>query len=210
MKTENKRGRPRKFDEDVTLDRIMLVFWQHGYAATSLDQIAEATGLNRPSLYAAFGSKKDMYLKVISRFANQMHAHLQEAGQSASGLQPRLKAVMAAAVDLYCGKSSLCNAAYGCLAISTLTTEVADDPDFKTMLEKVVQRMDQGFADLIREETRGTVPEAGVRFAAQHLSLILHGLSVRARAGEPPSTLQALAELAVDRLAPKPASESVV
>ncbi len=84
MKAESKRGRPRKFDEDITLDRIMLVFWQHGYAATSLDQIAEATGLNRPSLYAAFGSKKDMYLKVISRFADQMQAHLKAAGQTKS------------------------------------------------------------------------------------------------------------------------------
>jgi AcrR family transcriptional regulator len=210
MKTGSKRGRPRKFDEDVTLDRIMLVFWQHGYAATSLDQIAEATGLNRPSLYAAFGSKKDMYLKVISRFADQIKAHLQQAGRSASGLHPRLKAIMAAAIDLYCGKSSLCNAAYGCLAISTLTTEVADDPDFKTMLEKVVQRMDQGFADLIREETRGTVPEASVQFAAQHLSLILHGLSVRARAGESRAALQKLAEVAVERLVPDPASVRVV
>ncbi|MGX1497212.1 AcrR family transcriptional regulator [Labrenzia sp. MBR-25] len=210
MKTESKRGRPRKFDEDVTLDRIMLVFWQHGYAATSLDQIAEATGLNRPSLYAAFGSKKDMYLKVISRFADQMQAYLHEAGQSASGLKPKLKAIMAAAIDLYCGKSSFCNTAFGCLAISTLTTEVADDPDFKTMMEHIVQRMDQGFTDLIRAETRGTVPEANVRFAAQHLSLILHGLSVRARAGESRAALQELAEVAVDRLAPEPASDSVV
>ncbi|TYC65887.1 TetR/AcrR family transcriptional regulator [Stappia sp. BW2] len=210
MKTETKRGRPRKFDEDVTLDRIMLVFWRQGYAATSLDQIAEATGLNRPSLYAAFGSKKEMYLKVIGRFADQMQAHLHDAGLTASGLHPRLKAIMTAAIDLYCGKSSLCNAAYGCLAISTLTTEVADDPDFKSMMAHVVERMDQGFADLIREETKGLVPEANLRFTAQHLSLILHGISVRARTGESRTALQELAEAAVDRLVPETASQTVV
>jgi len=210
MKAESKRGRPRKFDEDVTLDRIMLVFWRHGYSATSLDQIAEATGLNRPSLYAAFGSKKEMYLKVISRFADQMNDHLQDAGQTRSGLKPRLKAIMAAAIDLYCGKSSLCNAAYGCLAISTLPAEVADDPDFKSMLMHVVARMDRGFASLIRAQMKDTIPETSTQFAAQHLSLLLHGLSVRARAGESRDLLVALAETAVDRLVPDPASEPVV
>jgi AcrR family transcriptional regulator len=80
MTKERKRGRPRSFDETAILDKIMQVFWEHGYSATSLDQIAEATNLNRPSLYAAFGSKKDMYLKVINRFADMMQAHLSAAG----------------------------------------------------------------------------------------------------------------------------------
>ena len=210
MKAESKRGRPRKFDEDITLDRIMLVFWQHGYAATSLDQIAEATGLNRPSLYAAFGSKKDMYLKVISRFADQMQAHLKAAGQTKTGLKPRLKAIMTAAIDLYCGRSTFGDAAYGCLAISTLTTEAADDPDFRSKLAHVVERMDRGFAGLIYAEMKDSVPEASVQFAARHLSLMLHGLSVRARAGESRDILVELAEAAVDRLVPDPASAPVM
>ena len=202
MKTETKRGRPRKFDEDEILDRVMLVFWKNGYSATSLEQIAEATGLNRPSLYAAFGSKKDMYLKIIERFADRMHAYLRQAGLDETGVAPRLKAIMAAAIDLYTGKTELNGAPYGCLAISTLQSEAVEDAEFRQALETVIARMDKGIASLIRHETQGSLPEREVKEAAQHLALILHGLSIRARAGERPETLRALAESAVDKILP--------
>ncbi|MBG6143873.1 AcrR family transcriptional regulator [Labrenzia sp. EL_13] len=202
MKTETKRGRPRKFDEDVTLDQVMQVFWRNGYAATSLDQIAEATGLNRPSLYAAFGSKKDMYLNVISRFADRMHVYLAEAGQQTAGANPRLKAILIAAIDLYTGQTDLTDAPYGCLAISTLQTESPRDSEFKEALTVVIARMDKGFASLIRHETKGSMTEQEICTAAQHLALILHGLSIRARAGETPDVLKRLAESAVDKIIP--------
>lgn len=202
MSKQTKRGRPRQFDEDQTLDQIMQVFWRHGFAATSLDQISEATGLNRPSLYAAFGSKKDMYLKIISRFADQMHTYLAAAGRTQSGAHARLKAIMAAAIDLYTGQSPLSHAAYGCLAVSTLPSETVDDGDFQTALATVLGRMDAGFASLIRHEAAGTLDEEEVRTAAGQLSLLLHGLSIRARAGEPAATLKSLASSAVDRLVP--------
>jgi AcrR family transcriptional regulator len=206
MSKETKRGRPRKFDEDETLDRIMQVFWKNGYAATSLDQLAEATGLNRPSLYAAFGSKKDMYLNVINRFADRMHAYLAEAGQQATGANPRLKAILTAAIDLYTGSTDLSDAPYGCLAISTLQTEAARDKEFQCALDAVIARMDRGFASLIRHEDQDTMTEEDVRTAAQHLALILHGLSIRARAGETPDVLKRLAVSAVDKIVPAASS----
>ncbi|MCK7611593.1 TetR/AcrR family transcriptional regulator [Roseibium sediminicola] len=202
MSKQTKRGRPRQFDEDQTLDQIMQVFWRHGFAATSLDQISEATGLNRPSLYAAFGSKKDMYLKIISRFADQMHTYLAAAGRTPSGAHARLKAVMAAAIDLYTGHSPLSHAAYGCLAVSTLPSETVDDSDFQMALSAVLRRMDDGFAELIRHEASGRLDEDEIAVAARHLSLLLHGLSIRARAGEPSELLKTLAASAVDRLVP--------
>lgn len=202
MNKQTRRGRPRQFDEDKTLDQIMQVFWRHGFAATSLDQIAEATGLNRPSLYAAFGTKKDMYLKIIARFAEQMHTYLRTAGQSQTGAHARLKAIMAAAIDLYTGQSPLSHAAYGCLAVSTLPTEIVDDSDFQSALSAVLKRMDNGFASLIRHEAAGRLDEKEIALASQQLSLLLHGLSIRARAGESTETLKNLANSAVDRLVP--------
>jgi len=202
MNMPTKRGRPRKFDEDKTLDQIMQVFWRYGFAATSLDQIAQATGLNRPSLYAAFGSKKDMYLKVVARFADQMHAYLRAAGQTQTGTHGRLKAIMAAAVDLYSGQSALSHSAYGCLAISTLPCETVGDDDFQMALSGVLSRMDEGFANLIRHEAAGKLEEETILVCAQHLSLLLHGLSIRARAGACSQNLKVLAASAVDRLMP--------
>jgi len=212
MNKQPRRGRPRKFDEAETLDRIMQVFWRHGYAATSLDQIAETTGLNRPSLYAAFGGKKEMFLKAIDRFADQMQSHLSEAGRQREGLKPRLKAILSAAVDLYTGQSRYCGASYGCLVISTLPAEAVDDAEFHATLEKVTERMDKGFASLIRHETNGALPETDVMTTAQLLSVTLHGLSVRARAGGSPAELKDLAAAAVERLVscPETAESKIV
>src|SRR5207253_10001104 len=63
-----KRGRPRAYDPDQALARAMDVFWQEGFAATSLDQLSAATGMNRPSLYGAFGDKRDIYIKAYQHY----------------------------------------------------------------------------------------------------------------------------------------------
>src|SRR5262249_13831611 len=55
------RGGPRQYDPELALAKAAAAFWKHGYAATSLDDLAAATGMNRPSLYAAFGDKRDLY-----------------------------------------------------------------------------------------------------------------------------------------------------
>lgn len=59
------RGRPRSFDPEKAIEAAQAVFWKHGYEATSLNQLAEAVGLHKPSLYAAFGDKKALYLKAL-------------------------------------------------------------------------------------------------------------------------------------------------
>jgi len=76
------RGRPRTFDPDAALDAAMRVFWSHGYAGASLAELTAATGLSKPSLYAAFGPKEQVYLKALERYAalaGARHAALLEA-----------------------------------------------------------------------------------------------------------------------------------
>src|ERR1700734_641871 len=63
-----RRGRPRQYDPERALANAAEAFWKHGYAATSLDDLVAATGMNRPSLYAAFGDKGDLYLKTLQRY----------------------------------------------------------------------------------------------------------------------------------------------
>jgi TetR/AcrR family transcriptional repressor of nem operon len=64
-------GRPREFDEDTALDRVVDVLWTKGYEATSLDDLCEATGLSRSSLYATFGSKRDLLLRSVDRYVER-------------------------------------------------------------------------------------------------------------------------------------------
>jgi AcrR family transcriptional regulator len=62
-------GRPREFDRDAALEAAMLLFWRKGFAATSMNDLCDAMGIRSPSLYAAFGSKEDLYLEAIEQYA---------------------------------------------------------------------------------------------------------------------------------------------
>jgi AcrR family transcriptional regulator len=72
MKSETapRLGRPRAFDPDAALDRAMHVFWAKGYEGASLSDLTRAMRINRPSLYAAFGNKEDLFRKVLDRYMN--------------------------------------------------------------------------------------------------------------------------------------------
>src|ERR1700687_3375777 len=71
MKSETapaQRGRPRAFDPDVALERAMHVFWAKGYEGAALSDLTRAMRINRPSLYAAFGNKEELFRKVLDRY----------------------------------------------------------------------------------------------------------------------------------------------
>src|SRR5882724_2877881 len=68
QKIPPKRGRPRSYDPDTALAQAMAAFWNAGYTGTSLDDITAGTGMNRPSLYGAFGDKRALYLHTLERY----------------------------------------------------------------------------------------------------------------------------------------------
>jgi AcrR family transcriptional regulator len=73
------RGRPRTFNPDKALDVAMLLFWQHGYEGTSLAALTDAMGINTPSLYAAFGTKDQLFQKVLDRYLQNPASYLPNA-----------------------------------------------------------------------------------------------------------------------------------
>lgn len=75
----HRRGRPRAFDADQALDRAMRVFWKHGYEGASLPELTRAMGINRPSLYAAFGNKETLFRRALDRYVEQGRGLLREA-----------------------------------------------------------------------------------------------------------------------------------
>ncbi len=72
-------ARPREFDVDTALESATRVFWTKGFEHTSLDDLCEATGLNRSSLYAAFGAKRDLYLSALARYEDGSAARIAAA-----------------------------------------------------------------------------------------------------------------------------------
>lgn len=86
------KGRPREFDADQALDCALEVFWRKGYEGASLSELTEAMGINRPSLYAAFGNKEDLFRKALDRYADGPAAYTREAlnAPTARGVVERL------------------------------------------------------------------------------------------------------------------------
>jgi AcrR family transcriptional regulator len=86
------KGRPREFDPDDALDRALEVFWRKGYEGASLSELTGAMGINRPSLYAAFGNKEELFRKALDRYADGPAAYTREAlhAPTARGVVERL------------------------------------------------------------------------------------------------------------------------
>lgn len=78
-KSAGRRGRPRAFDTDEALERAMRVFWQRGYEGASVGELTESMGVNRPSLYAAFGGKEELFLRVLDRYDEGPSSFVREA-----------------------------------------------------------------------------------------------------------------------------------
>ncbi|MEE2809426.1 MAG: TetR/AcrR family transcriptional regulator [Pseudomonadota bacterium] len=100
---EKMQGRRRSFDKSEVLDRLMSVFWEKGYAGTSMSDLTEATGLTKPSLYAAYGNKEAMYCAALDCYlqlqARDVYAKLEPDGRGwFDALDDFLKATAKAAV----------------------------------------------------------------------------------------------------------------
>jgi AcrR family transcriptional regulator len=89
-------GRPREFDRDAALEAAMLLFWRKGFATTSMNDLCEAMGIRSPSLYAAFGSKEDLYLEAVDHYVRtvgpQVWGRLAEGATARAGVESLLLA----------------------------------------------------------------------------------------------------------------------
>jgi AcrR family transcriptional regulator len=186
--TPRRRGRPRAYDPDRAFAAVTDAFWAKGFQGASLDDLAAATGMNRPSLYAAFGDKKAMYLEVLRRIRAQVNAGLDAI--LGAGLKPReaLLSFYLQALPVYLSGEA---GPRGCLTICTASVEAAEDADIRAALARMLDDIDGKLARLFpaKNKTR-----------AQMAAAVLHSLAVRARAGQSARSLRALAEAAVETL----------
>jgi len=125
------RGRPRAYDPEIALQRATESFWRAGYAATSLDDLSAATGMNRPSLYGAFGDKRGLYLAALRRYWELSHVAMEEALASDRTLREVLRRLYRKALAGYFGGK---DGPRGCFAIGMATTEAVRDRKIRALL----------------------------------------------------------------------------
>ncbi len=195
-----RRGRPRAYDPETALARAADTFWKAGYAGTSLDDLVAATGMNRPSLYAAFGDKRDLYLKTLEYYRREGRALALKALVGDPPLPVFLKRFYGQALDLY-----LADGSRGCYSIGTAATVAVVDDDVRAFLAESMRSTDsflRGQIDKAKE--RGEIPRDTDTTALAYLATAtLHTLAVRSRAGIPRKELDKLVDAAIRAICPK-------
>jgi AcrR family transcriptional regulator len=195
------KGRPREFDTDVALERALEVFWRKGYEGTSMADLTEAMGISRPSLYAAFGNKEELFRHVFDRYADGPGAYAREALNA-----PTAQAV--AGQLLHGAADALTNPCYphGCLSVQGALA--CGDAAESIRVELCARRA--AFEDSLckrfeRARAEGDLPpDTDCCDLARYIMVVTGGMAVQAFGGASRDQLHAIASMSLKALSAGP------
>src|SRR5271163_1030598 len=193
-KTARPVGRPRSFDETGALEKATQVFWSKGYDGVTIDDLVAGMGVGRPSLYAVFGDKRAIFLRVLKAYAEKKGALAAKALLSPQKLRDSLAAFLRYAVETATEKGS----APGCLLVCV--APLVNDAEVRQFLQSAgaaaVTLVERRFRDGI---SAGEIPsDFPVAARASQVIDLARGLTVRAKMGTARKTLLRDAEEAAD------------
>lgn len=192
-----RRGRPRAYQPDVALGKALDLFRRDGFAATSLDDLSAATGMNRPSLYGAFGDKRELYIKSYQRYRDDARAAMIDIFRDEAPLRDRLQRIYAIALDIYLSGEL---GPRGCFTVMTAASEAVADPEIRAMALEGFVELDRAFAACFRlaKEKGELTSSADATVLAHIASATIHTIAIRARARVPRKELEAIVNGAID------------
>jgi len=192
-------ARPREFDVEQALDRATELFWSKGYEATSVQDLVEATGVNRASLYATFGDKADLFAAALEHYESSVNEHLSKALDPPAAGAEAVRAWLAVVIEA----ATRARGPRGCLLLNTVTgcttAPAAILDQATTAMRSNRERIERALARDPSLAGRADLPALAGFLAAQG-----HGLVVLARAGVRRRELESAAEIALRVLAPSP------
>ena len=192
-----RRGRPRAYEPDIALGKALDLFRRGGFAATSLDDLSTATGMNRPSLYGAFGDKRELYIKSYQRYRDNARAAVEDIFRVQLPLRKRLERIYQVALDIYLSGDT---GPRGCFTVMTAASEAVADPEIRAMVVDALVGLDKAFAVCFRRAREsGELPaSADPAVLGQLASATIHTIAIRSRAGVPRKELEAIVDGAID------------
>jgi TetR/AcrR family transcriptional regulator, copper-responsive repressor len=192
-----RRGRPRAYQPEIALGKALDLFRKDGFAATSLDDLSTATGMNRPSLYGAFGDKRELYIKSYQRYRADARAAMIDIFRDPLPIRQRLARIYAVALDIYLSGEA---GPRGCFTVMTAASEAVADPDIRSLVLEGFSELDKAFAACFRlaRENGELSPSADPQALAQLASATIHTIAIRARAQVPRKDLEAIVKGAIE------------
>ncbi|WP_375546716.1 TetR/AcrR family transcriptional regulator [Streptomyces gossypii] len=189
------RGRPRSFDRGAALARAMETFWEHGYESTSMTALTSAMGINSPSLYAAFGSKEQLFREAVALYDATEGASVNRALTE----EPTAHAAVATVLRENARAYTTAGRPSGCMIVLAATN--CSEPNAaaqeylaewrRSGIEDLTRRLDQGVRD-------GELPAGTDASAVAHFyTAVLQGMSVQARDGASRADLERVADQAM-------------
>jgi AcrR family transcriptional regulator len=189
------RGRPRAFDRDAALDVAMRLFWRQGYEATSVSELAAAMGINPPSLYAAFGDKKQLFSAAVDRYAAGPGGFAARALAEEPTAERAVRRLLTEAAAIFSDPAL----PRGCMVVIAATNCAADAADLAEDLAKRRSAMEQALrrkidAAIGAGELPRTTDAGGL---AAFYAAVFQGMSIEARDGAASTQLLAIANHAM-------------
>lgn len=189
-------ARPRQFDEDHAVDTAMRVFWAKGYTATSTEDLCDATGLKRSSLYNTFTSKHHLFTLALNRYMTDKTGALLTALDEPGPVRQKLRDILRAAID-----DELSNAD-GCLVVNSTMELARTDREVARLLAADADRRLAALRAAIRDGQRsGELSDVRQPEELAHFIVATVGsLRVSARAGTAPEILKSIMEISMSAL----------
>jgi AcrR family transcriptional regulator len=193
-KLPERRGRPRAFDIDEALDRAMQVFWQKGYEGASLPDLTEAMGINRPSLYATFGNKQDLFRKALDRYTEGPAAFIRESLK-----EPTARAVVERLLDGTVELLTDPRTPQGCLLVQGALACGEETDSIRQELNSRRGATDAALRRrLVRAKAEGDLsPDASPADLAHYVVTIIRGMAVQAAGGASRKELRRVIRIAL-------------
>ena len=170
-------ARPRSFDPDEALDLARDVFWRKGFQSTSLDDITAATGLAKPSLYAAFGDKNAMFLKVLERYHASIVADAERILNEGASAREAIERWLKGFVPFCSGVKGI----RGCLSVNTAADGASDQKEVRNRVERFNRKLEQLLSKRLRADRAQFSDTFDPDVSAHTIMAIYLGLMVLAK-----------------------------
>lgn len=189
------RGRPREFDTEQALFQAMKLFWQQGYQGTSLDDLSKTMGVTKPSLYAAFGDKEQLFLKAFDRYSQLYGGRVQQAVAAHTDAYKAVEAYLNTIADIL---SDIDNPA-GCLWVnSTLECHHFGETIKRKIIEHQAKCEAILYGRLREAQIKGQIPiEEDIQALARFFGSVGNAMAVISRVHPDPFKIKQMVEIAM-------------